>query len=135
MSDVDERRLLGIISMIVCNELASQRIAKEGKTHIWQPLCVRSFQSSFCCLTLRTLCMKEVGIHLTSICQMRKLKNEPNIFCSSFSYYRDLCPPSSLSYLAHAADSEPKGCLNSAPSCSPHSGRAMPGRRARELGL
>lgn len=135
MSDVDERWLLGIISVIACNELASQRIAKEGKTHIWQPLCVRSFQSSFCCLTLRTLGMKDVGIHLASICQMRKLKNEPNTFCSSFSFYRDFCPPSSLSNLAHAADSEPKGCLNSAPSCSPHSGRATPGRLARELGL
>lgn len=61
--------------------------------------------------------MKDVGIHLTSIFQMRKLKNEPNIFCSSFSFYRDLCPPSSLSHLAHTADRETKGCLNSAPSC------------------
>lgn len=78
--------------------------------------------------------MKDVGIHLTSIFQMRKLKNEPNIFCSSFSFYRDLCPPSSLSHLAHTADRETKGCLNSAPSCRA-SGRAIPGRLAQELGL
>lgn len=79
--------------------------------------------------------MKDVGIHLTSIFQMRKLKNEPNIFCSSFSFYRDLCPPSSLSHLAYTADSETKGCLNSAPSCCRASGRAIPGRLAQELGL
>ena len=70
MSDVYEIQFLGIISMILCNELASQRIEKEGKTHIWQPLCVRSFQSSFLCLILRTLDMKDVGIRLTSIFQM-----------------------------------------------------------------
>lgn len=119
MSDVYEIQFLGIISMILCNELASQRIGKEGTTHIWQPLCVRSFQSSFLCLILRTLGMKDVGIHLTSIFRMRKLKSEPNIFCSSFSFYRALCPPSSLSRLAHTADSDTKGCLNSAPSCCP----------------
>lgn len=119
MSDVYEIQFLGIISMILCNELASQRIGKEGKTHIWQPLCVRSFQSSFLCLILRTLDMKDVGIRLTSIFQMRKLKNEPNIFCSSFSFNCDLRPPSSLSHLAHTADSDTKGCLNSARSCCP----------------